>query len=72
MYEWRPIETAPKDYTEVIGMDERGRIARTWFFAPSSQTQDWLLCGFGKQRPWRPRYWVPLPLGAETQKGASK
>jgi hypothetical protein len=32
MTEWQPIETAPKDYTEVIGIDAKGAVARTWFF----------------------------------------
>ena len=54
--EWQPIETAPTDYTEVIGMDASGRIARTWFFAPSSRTRDWLAVGGGRKK-WHPIYW---------------
>lgn len=53
---WQPIETAPTDYTEIIGMDASGRIARTWFFAPSSTTSDWLAVGGGR-RKWHPVYW---------------
>ena len=59
--QWQPIDTAPKDYTEIIGIDVCGRIAKTWFFAPSSYTRDWMRCGFGKQKPWTPTHWMPLP-----------
>lgn len=64
--EWQPIETAPTDYTEIIGIDASGQIARTWFFAPSSRTQDWMRCGFGKQKPWHPTHWMPIPASPPT------
>jgi hypothetical protein len=56
---WQPINTAPTDMTEVIGINERGRVYRTWFFAPSSQTRDWLRVP--GNAPWRPTHWMPLP-----------
>ena len=58
---WQPIETAPTNYTEVIGIDASGCIARTWFFAPSSRTQNWMKCGHGRQKPWLPTHWIPMP-----------
>ncbi len=61
MSEWLPIETAPKDYTQVIGIDAKGTIARTWFFAPSSLTQNWLRVGLPGKAVWHPTHWIPLP-----------
>lgn len=69
--EWQPIETAPADYTEMIGMDASGVIARTWFFAPSSQTRKWLKVGLPGKKDWHPVLWMHIPLAtapAETQK----
>lgn len=60
---WQPIDTAPTDYTEVIGIDASGNVARTWFFAPSSRSQYWL------KRPrnakWKPTHWMPIPSAPE-------
>lgn len=57
---WQPIETAPKDgKTEVIGMNERGHVHKTWFFAPSSRTQQWVRSY--DSVPWKPLHWMPLP-----------
>ena len=61
MSEWQPIETAPKDYTHVIGIDAKGAIARTWFFAPSSLTQNWLRVGLPGKAVWHPTHWMPIP-----------
>lgn len=58
---WHPIETAPTNYTNIIGIDRNGCVAKTWFFAPSSYTRNWMRCGFGKQKPWNPVGWMPLP-----------
>jgi hypothetical protein len=65
--EWHPIETAPTDYTEVIGMDASGVVARTWFFAPSSQTRKWLKVGLPGKKDWRPVLWTHLPPTAPTE-----
>ncbi|SHK23731.1 hypothetical protein SAMN02745194_04516 [Roseomonas rosea] len=59
MSNWKPIETAPTDYTEIIGMDARGHVYRTWWFAPSSMTRDWLRVPGNKE--WKPLWWMPLP-----------
>lgn len=59
--EWLPIETAPKDYTEVIGMNAKGTVARTWFFEPSNLTHEWLRVGLPGNKIWNPVYWMPLP-----------
>ena len=57
---WQPIETAPTDYTHVIGIDAKGCIARTWFFAPSSLTREWLRIGLPGKAIWHPTHWKPL------------
>lgn len=54
--EWQPIETAPHG-VEIIGEDERGVIERTWYFAPSKTTRDWLK--FSNNKPWHPVRWMP-------------
>lgn len=59
MSDWMPIESAPKDGTEVIGMDARGRVCRMWFFAPSSRTKNWLR--FDDAKHFEPTRWMPLP-----------
>ena len=57
---WQSIETAPKDgRTEIIGRDAAGRVRRTWYFAPSSRTQQWVR--FEDNVPWKPIHWMPLP-----------
>lgn len=58
MDSWRPIDTAPKDGTEVIGLYGRKKIALCWYFRPSSNTEGWLDQN-GNAR--RPTHWMPLP-----------
>jgi len=59
---WQPIETAPRDGTEIIGMDAAGFIARTWYFAPSSRTFGWLRMSRRPPYPWwHPSDWRPMP-----------
>lgn len=60
---WQPIETAPMDMTEIIGMDSRGRVYRTWFFAPSSITRNWHR--WPGNHVWAPAFWMPLPAPPE-------
>ena len=55
---WLPIESAPHG-VEVIGEDERGVIERTWFFAASKTTQNWLR--YSNNKPWHPVRWMPAP-----------
>lgn len=56
--DWQPIETAPKDTTEVIVLCGYKDVRLGWYFAPSSRTQGWL-----DQRSIRisPTHWMPLP-----------
>ena len=58
MVEWRPIETAPRDGTEVIAMIARKRIRLAWYFKPSSRTEGWL---DENGRSIIPTHWLPLP-----------
>jgi hypothetical protein len=58
---WQPIETAPKDMTVIVGLDEDENVHVTWYFAPSSQTYDWLRNRkSGHSLYWKPKWWVPL------------
>lgn len=55
---WQPIESAPKNGTELLGFIHAKRIELIWFFAASSQTQNWLDTN-GKVV--KPTHWMPLP-----------
>ena len=64
---WQPIETAPKDGTEVLvcggDMDdmwcEQGKVVIAsyddWLF------HSWTTTG-GREDPLKPSYWMPLPV----------
>lgn len=55
---WQPIETAPKDTTEVIVMIRPKVIRLGWYFAPSSMTFGWR---DENNRSIKPTHWMPLP-----------
>lgn len=58
MADWQPIETAPKDMTEVIVLCGRKDIRLGWYFAPSSRTFGWF---DQRQKKIEPTHWMPLP-----------
>lgn len=58
MVEWRPIETAPRDGSEIIAMIARKRVRLAWYFKPSSRTEGWL---DENGRAINPTHWLPLP-----------
>lgn len=58
MVEWRDIETAPRDGTEIIAMIGRKRVRLAWYFKPSSRTEGWL---DETGRSIKPTHWLPLP-----------
>jgi hypothetical protein len=58
--EWQPIETAPRDYTEVIGLMGPKRMELVWYFAPSSQTFGWMNARGRRCKP-QPTHWMPIP-----------
>jgi hypothetical protein len=58
MSEWQPIDTAPKDMTEVIVFCGRKDICLGWYFAPSSRTFSWK---DENGKDIRPTHWMPLP-----------
>lgn len=66
MVAWRPIETAPRDGTEIIAMIARKRVRLAWYFKPSSRTEGWL---DENGRSITPTHWLPLPPapGAEDE-----
>ncbi len=55
---WQPIETAPKDTTEVIVLVRPKVIRLGWYFKPSSRTEGW--CDESSRRII-PTHWVPMP-----------
>jgi hypothetical protein len=64
MSTWQPIETAPKDGTEILAWDGIQRIV-AWFDVFSERQQ--VLCGrpgdwrFSDDDPCLPTHWQPLP-----------
>lgn len=58
LVEWRPIETAPKDGTEVLVQMAPKVIRLGWYFKPSSRTEGW--CDENGKRII-PTHWLPLP-----------
>lgn len=70
MSEWQPIETAPKDGTEFIGL--KGRLVfRTknqqyyvkWPHEVGGPTyrDEWTYEDASSFTPWSPTHWMPLP-----------
>jgi len=58
MTEWRDIESAPKDGTEVL-VELRPKVIRLgWYFKRSSRTEGW--CD-ENGKPITPVRWAPLP-----------
>ena len=55
---WQPIETAPKDGTEVLVQMAPKVIRLGWYFKPSSRTEGW--CNKNGKRII-PTHWLPLP-----------
>lgn len=56
--QWRPIETAPKDTTEVIVLVRSKVIRLGWYFAPSSRSQGWR---DENGREIKLTHWIPMP-----------
>jgi len=64
---WRPIETAPRDFTRVLVSNDRGIFA-VEFDADWHNGFGWWLCVDGKDNEWplrggNPTHWMPLPEG---------
>ena len=57
--EWKPIETAPKDGTPILGVADREITTIFW-------CEDyWSLCvsgAFAEDGEWTPTHWMPLPV----------
>lgn len=58
---WRPIETAPKDETEIVGHDQKtGTSHVTW----ADRWGDWYDRDshyYSEAPPFQPTHWMPLP-----------
>lgn len=55
---WMPIESAPKDGTEIIVLSGAKGVSLGWFFIASSRTQGWL---DQRGRQISPTHWMPFP-----------
>lgn len=57
MSEWQPIETAPKDETDVVLYFESGKVPRVAGFYRG----EWLCALHGCELQEHPTHWMPLP-----------
>jgi hypothetical protein len=62
--QWTSIAAHDGTSKEVLGMDAKGHVEKTWYFAPSSSTKNWLR--FRGNKPWTPTHWRHLPAPPET------
>jgi hypothetical protein len=57
--EWKPIETAPKDGTPVLGY-HTGKMTTVYW----GLWNEWQLVepgAYAEEDDWRPTHWMPLP-----------
>lgn len=61
---WQPIETAPRDGTEMLGGRLYEGVQKTWF---SGRRQRWLYwtANGTDASSWDPTHWMPLPTPPE-------
>lgn len=58
--QWQPIETAPKDGTEILTLRSNGHIAKAiWYDNPFGRTDTVIENASGKW--WSVTHWMPLP-----------
>ena len=75
--QWRPIETAPKDGSLILGWDNkvmRGKGAACvmlWARNEHTQKHEWMNFS-NAYRVDNPRYWMPLPQPPQTQESESE
>lgn len=59
--EWRPIETAPRDGTPILGFNGAAQTVVAWW-APGGGYWNLVACGaYAEDGEWTPTYWQPLP-----------
>jgi hypothetical protein len=64
--QWKPIETAPKDGTEILVVDHHGEIQLVFWAKYWRHSYDWCIKG-GEQEEGsdktadNPTHWMPLP-----------
>lgn len=66
MGNWQPIETAPKDGTEIVGHDSAtGTSHVTWWEASVRRWHDPDNHYYSETEPFHPKFWLPLPPSPE-------
>lgn len=62
---WQPIETAPKDGTEIIAIDDRGEYFVAFWHEAS---EGWYFGLFDEvDGKIKPTHWMPLPAAPTTE-----
>jgi hypothetical protein len=55
--DWQPIETAPKDATEVLGWNGYSYLITFW----GKEWRRWEFKAIKENGSWHPTHWMPLP-----------
>ena len=64
MTDWQPIETAPRDGTEILALQVDGReltYTAVHWETMAEEWRDYSASGAAGFTPFEPQYWMPLP-----------
>ena len=62
MSKWQPIETAPKDGTQILIWDGNVRIVAEWGDVPGDLRMGWWATNKSYlDSPYEPTHWAPIP-----------
>ena len=67
MSEWQPIETAPKDCTQILGF-ENGDQAVIFWMQLDVNVGRWAVACVHDDQGFYPTHWMPLPPEPESEK----
>ena len=62
--DWKPIETAPQDGTQLLICDADGVVREAWFYLCTGIAAGWYLANthpVNLAREVLPTHWMPLP-----------
>ena len=62
---WRPIETAPRDMTDVVGFHPEMSAHETYFYPHYPAHGGWIYFDGDEERLWSPTHWMPMPTPPE-------
>lgn len=69
MNEWQPMESAPKDGSDILVCSDDKAIVCAWW---SDDFGEWRTYGVGGNQWIEPTHWMPLPDPPRHDKGAGE